>query len=301
MNLDDPVHALHHARRAAEHLKTLPAEAIGPIALEARLAIGAALAETGEIDKARQTLREVLESGRTSWHPDARRHAAVAAWRLFFVLVEDDQLAEAGRALAGLEELVPGLAPAPRPFFAALALHLRGVLGLREGKIDESRRTFESAEAAARGLGGGAAADLARSAAAGRGQAAAEEEAFAEAEEHFRRALSTPPGEEPPAKEQATRADLLLSLARAIVAQDREEEAIALVRRAFREGLASGSSAGRQVAANAALLEGDLPAGEIVERRRLYETAARLGRLSRRGRGRAIAEEAEARLRELRE
>ncbi|HVP15652.1 MAG TPA: hypothetical protein VMS88_08910, partial [Terriglobales bacterium] len=173
MTLDDPVHALGHARRAAEHLKTLPADAVGPIALEARLAIGAALAETAETDKARQTLREVLETGRTSWHPDARRHAAVAAWRLFFVLLEDDQLADAGQALAALEQLVPGLAPVPRPFFAALAKHLRGVLGLREARIDEARRMLESAEASARALGGGAAADLARAAAAGRGQAAA--------------------------------------------------------------------------------------------------------------------------------
>jgi tetratricopeptide (TPR) repeat protein len=299
VSLGDPVNALSHARRATEHLKDLPAGQAGPIEQEALLAFGAALAETGETDKARQTLRRVLDNARQASHPEARQHAAVAAWRLHFVLIEEGNLEEANAALVALETLVPGLAPLPRPFFAALAAHLRGMLWLHEGRLEEARTKLEAAETEARRLGGGAAVDLARSAAMGRGQVAVAGEAFAEAEEHFRRALAMPPGDEPPGKQQATRADLLLSVARAIAPQDREEEALDLVRRAFREGLASGSSAGRQVAANAALLEGDLPSGDSVARRRLYETAARLGRLSGLARGRAIADEAESRLRDL--
>jgi tetratricopeptide (TPR) repeat protein len=299
VSLGDPVNALGHARRATEHLKDLPAGQAGPIEQEALLAFGAALAETGETDKARQTLRRVLDSARQASHPEARQHAAVAAWRLHFVLVEEGSLEEANEALVALETLVPGLAPLPRPFFAALAAHLRGMLWLREGRLEEARMKLEAAETWARHLGGGSALDLARSAATGRGQVAVAGEAFAEAEEHFRRALAMPPGDEPPGKQQAARADLLLSLAHAIAPQDREEEALDLVRRAFREGLASGSSAGRQVAANAALLEGDLPSGDSGVRRRLYETAARLGRLSGLARGREIADEAESRLRDL--
>jgi hypothetical protein len=279
-----------------EDLKELPAEIARTLDVEALLALGMSLHDAGADEEAARTMREALELGRGAATPEARQYAALAAWRLHAVLLEDRRTSEAGPVLAALQELVPGLAAESRPFFVALTVYLRGITSLCEGRGDAAQAELRRAEIGAARLNGGAALDLARSAAAGLGNAALEDGAWQEAEEHFRRALATPPGDGPPARQQATRADLLLGQARAVVALERDGEALVLIREAFQLGVASGCSLGRKVAAHAALLEGSAPMLPVDERRRRYQTAARLGRLSGLAQGRAIAKEAEARL-----
>lgn len=295
-DLGDPAKAALHARQVREDLKELPAEIARALDVEALLALGMSLHDAGADEEAARTLREALELGRGAAAAEVRQSAALAAWRLHALLLDDRQASEAGPALAALQELVPGLAPESRPFFVTLTAYLRGVTGLCEGRGDAAQDEFRRAEAGAARMEGSAALDLARSSAAGLGNAALEDEAWQEAEEHFRRALATPPGDGPPARQQATRADLLLGLARAVVALERDGEALKLIRDAFQTGVASGCSLGRKVAAHAALLEGSAPMLPVDERRRRYEAAVRLGRLSGLAQGRAIAQEAEARL-----
>lgn len=295
-DLGDPAKAALHARQVRVDLKELPSEIARILEVEALLALGMSLHDAGADEEAARTLREALELGRSAATPEARQSAALAAWRLHAVLLEDRRMSEAGPALAALQELVPGLVAESRPFFVALTAYLRGITSLCEGRGDAAQAELRRAEAAAARLDGGAALDLARSAMAGLGNAALEDEAWQEAEEHFRRALATPPGDGPPARQQANRADLLLGLARAVVALERDGEALVLIREAFQMGVASGCSLGRQVAAHAALLEGSAPTLAVDERRRRYQAAARLGRLSGLAQGRAIAKEAEARL-----
>jgi tetratricopeptide (TPR) repeat protein len=295
-DLGDPAKAALHARQVREDLKELPAEIARTLDVEALLALGMSLHDAGADEEAARTMREALELGRGAATPEARQYAALAAWRLHAVLLEDRRTSEAGPVLAALQELVPGLAAESRPFFVALTVYLRGITSLCEGRGDAAQAELRRAEAGAARLNGGAALDLARSAAAGLGNAALEDGAWQEAEEHFRRALATPPGDGPPARQQATRADLLLGQARAVVALERDGEALVLIREAFQLGVASGCSLGRKVAAHAALLEGSAPMLPVDERRRRYQTAARLGRLSGLAQGRAIAKEAEARL-----
>lgn len=295
-DLGDPAKAAIHARQVREDLKELPSEIARILEVEALLALGMSLHDAGADEEAARTLREALELGRGAATPEARQSAALAAWRLHAVLLEDRQASAAGPALAALLELVPGLAAEARPFFVALAAYLCGMTSLCEGRCDAALEELSRAEAGARRLGGGAGLDLARSSSAGLGNAALEAEAWQEAEEHFRRALATPPGDGPPARQQANRADLLLGLARAVIALERDGEALVLIRVAFQMGVASGCSLGRKVAAHAALLEGSAPTLAVDERRRRYQTAVRLGRLSGLAQGRAIAKEAEARL-----
>lgn len=290
--------AAEAARQVEERREGLPDEAGAVFATEARLALGLALLDGGDEPGALAALREAVERGRHAAPPEARLYAAAAAWHLHAMLLGDRRIAEAGAALEVLEELAPGLAPEQRPAFVALLAYMRGTLRLGEGRLEEAQAELERAEAAARRLEKPDP-DLVRSAAAGLGNVALEREAWREAEAHFRRALAALPDDAPSARRQAARAELLVGVARALAPDGRVDEALALLREAFAMGMASGCSLGRKVAAHAALVEGDAPVLETGERRRLYETAARLGRVSGLAQGRAIAEEAETRLGDL--
>jgi tetratricopeptide (TPR) repeat protein len=296
--LGEGAEAAGHARRVEEHRRDLPPDVSAVCGTEASLALGLARLDAGDEAGALASLHEAVERGRHAALPDARQYAAAAAWHLHAALLGDRRIAEAGLALDALEELVPGLAPEARPVFVALMAYMRGMTRLCEGRHDEAREELGRAEAAARRLEK-ADPDLVRSAAAGLGNVALECEAWDEAEDHFRRALAALPDDAPSARRQAVRADLLLGMARAVAPTERVEEALTLIRQSFAMGMASGCSMGRKVAAHAALLEGDAPMLEPGERRRLYETAARLGRVSGLAQGRAIAEQAETRLGDL--
>ena len=81
---------------------------------------------------------------------------------------------------------------------------------------------------------------------------------------------------------------------------DREREAEKLLNNAFEAGRGSGSARGREVAAIAAMLRGDLETDDPERRRNLYETASRLGQLSGREGGKAVCDAARSRLRHMR-
>jgi tetratricopeptide (TPR) repeat protein len=290
--------AAEQARRVEEHRAGLPPAAAAICATEARLALGLALLDGGDEAGALAALREAVERGRAAPAPDARLYAAAAAWHLHATLLGDRRIAEAGAALDALEEMVPALGAEQRPAFVALMGYMRGTTRLAEGRHEEAHADLERAEGAARRLEKPDP-ELVRSAAAGLGNVALEEEDWHAAEAHFRRALAALPDDARSARRQAVRAELLLGVARALAPDGRVDEALALIREAFTMGMASGCSLGRKVAAHAALVEGDAPMLETGERRRLYQTAARLGRVSGLAQGRAIAEQAETRLGDL--
>ena len=130
--------------------------------------------------------------------------------------------------------------------------YMRGMTRLCEGRHDEARAELARAEAAGAAAGEG----RPRPGALGDrrpGPRGARVRGVGEAEDHFRRALAALPDDAPSARRQAVRADLLLGLARAVAPTERADEALALLRRAFAMGMASGCSMGRKVAAHAAL------------------------------------------------
>ncbi len=299
--LGDAASALDHARRATEVIQGVKRRELGPLPMEAAFATGSLLRETGDIEGALLELRRALDIGR--WSPDAhaRGWSAGAASMLCDLLAEEGRFTEGAQVLESLEALVPGLVDEVRPGLAVRAIQLRGTIHLGEGRLDDAAERFEVAEAEAARSSDPGGNDLARAAAIGLGQVAMAREAFAEAEEHFRRALAMPSGEETHARRQASRAGVLLSVATSLGALGRVDEAREALREAFREGVASGSAAGRRAAANAALLEVDVSEGEPEERRELCRTAARLGRLSGLRMGRELADLAEEKLRSLSE
>ena len=121
-----------------------------------------------------------------------------------------------------------------------------------------------------------------------------------EAAEHFERALGTVMGPLSPA-ETEDRAELELKHARALMELERAGAARAALRRAYELGRDSGSASGREAAAIAAMLRGDLAEATPRERREFYEVAARFGRLSGSERGNQVAEAAAQRLKEMAE
>jgi len=300
-SLDDAANALGHARRAAEIIRDVAPGEAWTLPVEAAFATGSLLREIGDADAAEAELRRALDLGRESPQVQARGWSANASWLLCELLAEDRRFTECAQVLASLDALLPGLADEVRTGLAVHALRVHGAIHLGEGRLDAAAERFDAAEAEARRLPDPVGSALARGAAIGLGQVAMAREAFAEAEEHFRRALAMPSGEETQARRQASRASLLLSVAGSLAALGRVDEARAALREAFREGLASGSAAGRRAAANAALLEADVSEGEPEERRELCRTAARLGRLSGLRKGREIADLAEEKLRSLSE
>jgi tetratricopeptide (TPR) repeat protein len=181
---------------------------------------------------------------------------------------------------------------------SSLAARSRGHQCLREERPEEAQAHFERAEALGRAANSAWGCDLARDAAADLGRMALLAARPADAEPCFRRALDTPRGAKSEAEEQSVRAGITLELVQALLALERPEEAGAELLRAFEDGRASGQGRGREVAAIAALLLGDLAAESREARRRWYAAAAQLGRLSGRERGREVMVAVEARRRE---
>jgi tetratricopeptide (TPR) repeat protein len=297
--LGDSNQATLHYERADELVRELDDDDGVVLGIRALLSAGRAHQSRGEDGRPTDLLRRAMDRGRTHRHPEARRLAAIAAQGLHECLLDDGHLAEARNVLETLAALVPGLPAASRPIISAGLAYRRGQQWLHEREWEKAARILEVAEARALMLQDPEAPNLARAAATGRGIAALESGSPGDAREHFLRALGQPEHPGVPQDVLVERSWAAVRLGQALLRLGEETEAIQRLEGAQREGLQSGHSAGRCAAAMAAFLEAELPWQSIEVRERLYETAARLGRLSGIARGRDLAEAAEARLREL--
>jgi tetratricopeptide (TPR) repeat protein len=293
--------ALTHLRRAYDHVKDLKEPGAALHAVHASLRLGQLLEETGDASAAIDAFRQAMERGRVDVNPETRLHATNSAFELHRLLLTRDLVGAAREVIETLEVLVPGLAIEPRQVLTGYVARNRGLQLAREGKLDEARASLEQAESTGLRIDGPNGWNLVRVAASDLGGLELRAERWQDAERHFRRALEAPTGLNDSPEVRAIRAEIGLSLGQALARQDRPEEALAVLRRSLDEGRGCGNAHGREVAALAALGLGDLQIDYPDERRRLYEIAASLGRLSGRERGREVAEAVEARLREMAE
>lgn len=293
--------AARHLRRAHDHVKDLDDPGATPFVQHPMLILARILEERGDAAGARENYRLVLDRGRGDIQPESRRFAAVAAYHLHRLLVEQKQTRESGELLAVLEALVPTCAPEARTLLSGLAARARALQQVHDKQPDEARASLVRAEDLGCQADIPEARDFVREVAADLGRLALSRQQPEEAAEHFRRALDAPAGMQTPAQDQSDRAALWLQYAQAMMAMDREAEAARSLARAYDEGRASGQPLGREMAAMAAMLRAHHFVEPIEERRRLLEAARSLGRLSGRPRGREIAAAVEARLKELAE
>lgn len=285
-----------HLERAIAHASRAGEDGV-PFDLRARFLLGLHHEEQGDASAARTTMLEVHERGHA--HPDAnlRRLAFLAAVRAHSSELEAAP-ARARVTLAALVALAPTLAPEARSWAAVIAAHARGRQEWREGRPDQARRTLAEGARMAQHLD-----EPDRSALRLRIESAiarvyAAEEKHAEAEKHVHDALDIASGMALREIGPAERADLRLARAQALQELGREREAIADLRLAFEFGRDAANARGRELAATAALMLGDLQPDEPDERRRLYETAATLARMAGTERARQVGEAAALRLRE---
>ncbi|HEY2954865.1 MAG TPA: tetratricopeptide repeat protein [Candidatus Eisenbacteria bacterium] len=288
--------AASHLRRAHEHLRGIAEPGVGIYATQPLVLLGLVI-EDADPDAACDAFRAALGRGREEGDLDSRRLAALAAYHLHRLLIEQGCVEQARGVVDTLEVLLPTLAPDARSMLSGLAARSRGHQCLRDERPDEARTHFERAETVGRASDTPWGCDLARDAAADLGRMALLAGRPEEAEPCFRRALETPRGGRSQAEEKSVRAGITLELVQALLALDRHEEAAAGLQRAFDDGCASGHGRGREVAAIAALLLGDLASESPETRRRWYESAAQLGRLCGRERGREVVADVEARRR----
>lgn len=266
------------------------------VALEARASL--ALAEHFENECDEVGARRVLDAIRKRWEADRdpalRYAAAVALVQLHRLLEGPEHLERARGLLDRLEAMIPGLLTAHRAVMRAALLRERGVQLEREERIGPAIETLTEAVAAAEAVPGSERGGLIQHAEMRLAILLAGAGRQAEADSHFTAALAVPeiPGD---AASPIGRANILLHRARNRHELDRTREAVDDLRKAHLTGRDSGSAAGRLTAATAAMALGDLEADDA-ERRRHYEAAARLGRLSGRKEGLDVAEIADKRL-----
>ena len=290
--------ALEHYREACERVKGLTAPAHRRHAGRAFLALGHEYEARGDREHAIEAFAQVVAWGIDSSDAETRKAAANAAFVLHGITLERKPASEVVALVEKLEALVPTLEPGARLIYGGIAARSRGLQCLAEGDPDRARAFFERAEAIAREVQGPDGWRLMGWVASDLGKLAARQERWGEAEAHFRRALEAPTSPTPSPGDRLERAQVHLELAQAQFRQDRPDDAARALRRAFDLGRDTGESRGREAAAMAAQGLGEL-AVEMEERRRQFEIAARLGRLSGTERGRALAVAMDERLREL--
>lgn len=292
--------AATHLRRVQHHLRDPRDPAAAAFVTQAALMLGMTMRDGGNREGAMEALRAALDAGQHAPHPDARQLAAIAAHQLHGLLLDQDQLDEARAILEAIEAIVPTLNAEVRISFSAMAARSRAYQALNEGRTEEARETLQRAEAVA-SASGAPPWGVIRAIAMDLGVLSLSTGKPSGAVEDFRRALAFPAVTRPSGEEQAERADLRWKLAQALLEVDRRPEAQVELERAYEQGRDSGCAQGREVAALAAMLRGDLTEDAPKQRRELYENAVRLARLSGRPRSAEIAEALGARLREFAE
>jgi tetratricopeptide (TPR) repeat protein len=295
-----PSEAKPHLRRAVEYAERAE-ESAKSYGLQAQYLLAQQVEAEGDVAEACRLFASAYQGGRFHASGETRHLAFHAGRNLHRLTLIGGESVEARTLLEQLENLVPGLEPAARPAAMSALVHARAHQFHGEGKEAEGNQAFEEASRLARRVSGSQGLGLNFRIATDRGIAALASGRFAEAVTHFDEALSTPEGLGSREQESVERAEVLLQRAQALLKLDREREAVSNLERAFVLGRDSGSSRGRELAASAALLSGDLALADPEKRRRHYESATRFGQLSGRERGKKIAEAAELRLREAAE
>ncbi len=282
-------------RRVHDHLAGIPVSKGLPHRPRAAQCLGMLLRSTNDGDGAIAMFAQALELGRESPNADARHIAVVAAHHLHGSLIHDDRTAEAATALAAMDALIPTLDPGPRVTTSLLAARSRAYQYRNEDRLEDARIVLDNAVAHAKQFG------LSHSGTAiaidtDLGDLLVSLSLPGEAAACFERALEAPAASAPSGDGMTMRAELELKLARALMELDQKPRARNALKRAQELGRDSGTAAGREAAAAAAMYLGDLEDVVPGLRREHYEVAARLARLSGRASGAELVEAIEQRL-----
>jgi len=222
--------------------------------------------------------------------------AFLAGSSLHANLITHGEIESARTLLDGLVDLVPVLAPDARARAAARVARSRAQQLRYENRAREAEEAFVLAADLARRVDGADRGLLVFRIESDWGGMLAEGQRDSEAERHFSTAMEVPDSLPLPTG-SAERAEVLVQRAQVRFRLDRKRDAVDDLRSAFDLGRNGGTTHGREVAALAALVLGDAMRRQTDERRRHWETAARLGLLSGSERGRQVANAARLRMR----
>ena len=295
-DMGDAAASRAHLERAVETAQKAGEDAVVLLA-RARFSLARHLENECENDEAREVLESVWKTWASHPDPNLRHLAAVAGVGLHRLLDRPGEVERGGRLLDELDKAVPGLPAPQRAPQRACLCRARGVQLRRELRNEEADVRLREAIALAGELETDERHPLQQQAEMQLAQMLVDSRRYPEADEHFTAALAVPesPGD---GSSPIGRANILLHRAKNRSELGRDREAARDLQQALRLGRDSGSAAGRLTAATAALALGDLEMDSAEERKRCYETAALLGRMSGKPQGIELSEAAERRLKE---
>ena len=277
-------------------LSRIPDTATGPprrLGVRARIMIAETHAARESWEPAVAALRRALESSRDDPDPECRDLALEVLHKLHTCVSNLGRKDEGRDLVDQLEAQILGFSPGARRCAAVIHVHLLGLQSMADERWSAADEHLRRVESSARSEEGAWARYWERQATLHRGLIALRDTRPKDALDHFERALAIHVGRRSAGEEREQRAAIRMHLAECQVALDQLDRVEATLRRCAEDGVASGRSQGRYLAALASFRMAESPLCTSDDRRRFLEAAVRLGKLSGSEVGRALAQKAE--------